>query len=277
MISISSSKRSEPLKKKSRQSGRSLTDTVGYTISYLDSLLERYGHFYPRQTEISEFTEVSARNIAIANLVVGYHRDSGFLGHTIKAEDEKNDLSVACSEYDKLLLIFNTGLYKIIPVSEKLFVGSDLAWLGKVDKDLIFNIIYRDGAENFAYAKRFNCPKFILEKEYRLFDEHPRSRILLLLVGEDKFARISLMPSGRAKTNAIEINFNEHLIKGPAAKGKRVSNRVVRKVVESTGKTWTPQKQNLVLPGLEPIVTEEDHSQDEDLRTDEIGEDQNKE
>jgi topoisomerase-4 subunit A len=253
---------------------KNLKDTVGFTISYLDSLLERYGHFYPRRTEIGEFTEVCARNVAIANLVVGYHRDSGFLGYTIKAEDEKNDLSVSCSEYDKLLLIFTSGLYKIIPVSEKLFVGSDLVWLGKVDKDLIFNMIYRDGAENFAYAKRFNCPKFILEKEYRLFDEHPRSRILLLLIGEDKFARVSLMPSGRAKTNVIEIAFNEHLIKGPAAKGKRVSNRVVRKVVESAGRAWVSEKQNLVLPGLEPMVKAEKPSLGDDHQSGEGGEDQ---
>ena len=240
---------------------KSLTDTVGFTISYLDSLLERYGKFYSRQTEITEFTEVSARNIAVANLTVGYHRDSGFLGHTIKAEDEKNDLSVACSEYDKLLLIFAGGIYKTIPVSEKLFVGHELVWLGKVDKDLVFNLIYRDGAENFVYAKRFSMPKFILEKEYRLFDEHPRSKILLLMIGENKFARISLMPSSRAKTNVMEISFNDHLIKGSAAKGKRVSNRVVRKVVESAGKTLIVEKQNLVLPGLEPPV--DDHTEDE--------------
>jgi topoisomerase IV subunit A len=245
---------------------KNLKDTVGFTISYLDSLLERYGHFYPRQTEIGEFTEVSARNIAVANLVVGYHRESGFLGHAIKAEDEKNDISVSCSEYDKLLLIFTSGLYKIIPVSEKLFIGSDLAWLGKIDKDLIFNIIYRDGGENLAYAKRFNCPKFILEKEYRLFDEHPRSRILLLLVGEDKFARVSLMPSGRAKSNVIEINFNDHLIKGATAKGRRVSNRVVRKVIESVGKVSAPEKHNLVLPGLESLAKEAYNSSDTDLQ-----------
>ena len=249
---------------------KNLQDTVGFTISFLDSLLERYGKFFPRQTEISEFTEVSARNIAIANLIVGYHRESGFLGHAIKAEDEKNDLSVPCSEYDKLLLIFTNGLYKIIPVSEKLFIGHELAWLGKVDKDLAFNMIYRDGAENFAYAKRFNMPKFILEKEYRLFDEHARSRILLLLTGEDRFARISLTPSSRAKANSMEVNFSEYLIKGPAAKGKRVSNRIVRKVVETVGKAPVMEKHNLVLPGLKvpeqelPDDNQDDGDQGED-------------
>jgi topoisomerase-4 subunit A len=229
---------------------KNLKDTVGFTIRFLDGLLERYGKFYPRQTEIAEFSEVSARKIAIADLTVGYHRESGFLGHAIKAEDEKNDLAEPCSEYDKLLLIFASGLYKIIPVSDKIFVGHELVWLGRVDKDLIFNLIYRDGAENLVYAKRFNMPKFILEKEYRLFDEHARSRIMLLLTGEDKYARISLMPSSRAKTNSVEVNFSDYLIKGPGAKGKRVSNRIVRKVAETAGKVPAVEKHNLVLPGM---------------------------
>ncbi len=232
-----------------------LKNTVGYTIEYIDSLLERYGHSFPRQTEITEFTEVEARKVALANLTVGYNRALGFFGTAVKGDDEKNELS--CSEYDRLLLIFTNGSYKIIPVPEKIFVGHDLAWLGRVSRKLIFNLIYRDGKDGHVYAKRFNMPKFILEKEYRLFDEHQRSRIMLLLEGEEKYARISLMPSHRARTNVIEISFDDFLIKGPAAKGKRVSNRVVRKVVESTGRSIIQEKQNLVLPGLVPEANPE--------------------
>jgi topoisomerase-4 subunit A len=129
--------------------------------------------------------------------------------------------------------------------------------MGKVERKLVFSLIYRDGKDGHVYAKRFNMPKFILEKEYRLFDEHQRSRIMLLLVGEDKFARISLMPSSRAKTNALEISFNDYLIKGPSARGKRISNRPVRRVVESTGRSIIQEKQNLVLPGLASKSEEE--------------------
>jgi topoisomerase-4 subunit A len=246
-----------------------LKNTVGFTITYIDSLLKRYGHLHPRHTEITEFTEVIARKIAIANLHIGYNRASGFLGSSIKFEDEKNDLSEACSEYDRLLLIFSSGMYKIIPVSEKLFVGHELAWLGKVNRNLVFNMIYRDGRDGHVYAKRFKMPKFILEKEYRLFDEHPRSRIMLLLDGDDKYARIGLMPSSRAKTNVIEISFGDYLIKGPAAKGKRVSNRVVRRVAESTGRSIIQEKQNLPLPGLQKLEVQ---SRSEDDTTTESSE-----
>ena len=59
------------------------------------------------------------------------------------------------------------------------------------------------------------------------------------------------MPSPRAKSNIVEIDFNAYLIKGATAKGKRVSNRVVRRVVEADGLEQPTQPiKNLPLPGL---------------------------
>ncbi len=229
----------------------SLKDTIGFTVSYIDRLLEKYGRDQQRQTEITQFTEVSIRKVALNNLNVIYNRSNGFLGYSLKMEDDKGDMTVACSEYDKLLLIFSNGMYKVIPVVDKLFVGHELEWFGTVEKDQCFNIVYRDGLENMSYVKRFTTPKFILEKEYFLFPQHKRSRILLLLLGRDKYARVSLIPSPRAKSNIVEIDFEEILIKGANAKGKRVSNRVVRRVVEAAGLEFKEEKvRNLTLPGL---------------------------
>jgi topoisomerase IV subunit A len=233
---------------------KSLKDMVGFTISFLDKLLEKYGDSYPRLTEITSFSEVSFRKVALSNLHVLYNRKSGFMGTQIKEdENPKEDMEVTCSEYDRLLLIFTNGLYKVIPVTEKLYVGHDLEWFGIIKKNCIFNMIYRDGAENFAYVKRFKTPSFILEKEYRLFAEHKRSKILLLTFGENNFAKINLMPSTRARINSLEISFDDYLIKNASAKGKRVSNRVVRRVSRSTGVNVEPVKQNLPLPGFERI------------------------
>jgi len=232
---------------------KSLKDMVGYTISYLDDLLEKYGANYPRQTEITEFKEVSVRKVALSNLVVGYNRETGFLGHQIKAEDDNNgDFAIPCSEYDRIFLLYESGAYKVIPVSEKIFIGHELLWVGKVSKDLVFNLIYREGSENLVYVKRFKMPSFIMEKEYRVFPENKRSKILLLSFGEGKFARANLVPSARARTNSVTIDFDEYLLKGAAAKGKRLSNRVVRRVYETTArvKTVEEDKQNLTLPGI---------------------------
>ena len=111
-------------------------------------------------------------------------------------------------------------------------------------------MVYREGRENLCYVKRFKTPKFIMDKEYSLFENHKRSKIMFLLLGEEKSCRASLVPSSRARTNVVEISFEDYLIKGPAAKGKRVSPRVVRRVVDTTGKKPKEKKVNLNLPGM---------------------------
>lgn len=253
----------------------SLKDMVAFSLSFLDNLLAKYGQSRPRRTEITSFAEVSFRKAALSNLNVLYNRKSGFMGYQIKEEeDPKEDLTVTCSEYDRLFLIYSSGLYKIIPVTEKLYVGNDLEWFGVVEKETLFNIIYRDGVENFGYVKRFKTPSFILEKEYRLFPEHKRSRILLLTFGDNNFAKINLMPSSRARTNNLEIAFDDYLIKNASAKGKRVSNRVIRRVSVTNGISHEQPKHNLPLPGLDR-TPETNGMDDEPIETEDGGEPNN--
>jgi topoisomerase-4 subunit A len=207
----------------------SLKDMVVFAIGYLDKLLTKYGGHYPRRTEIKAFGEVEVRKVALSNLTVGYDRDSGFLGLQVKAGE---DSSFSCSEYDKILMIGNDGSYKVINLADKVFVGNDLAWVGKVSGGLLFNVVYRDGTENLCYIKRFKTPKYILEKEYRLFPEHKRSIILFLKTGEGVWVRTHFAPNKRAKRNFEDFDLSEFLIKGAPAKGKRVSSRIVRRIAE---------------------------------------------
>jgi topoisomerase IV subunit A len=207
----------------------SLKDMVAFTINYLDGLLTKYGHLYPRRTRLEAFQEVAVRQVALSNLVVGYDRESGFLGTQIKAEPES---SFACSEYDRILLMDRNGSYRVINVTDKLFVGHALEWFGKVEEGLLFNVIYKDGEESISYLKRFTTPKFILEKEYRLFPEHRQSQIQFLKLGHGLRVKVYLTPSKRAKTNIIELDLDSFLVKGAAAIGKRVSDRPVRRLSE---------------------------------------------
>jgi topoisomerase-4 subunit A len=211
----------------------SLKDMVAFTIGYIDKLLGKYGEQYPRRTELKTFSEVEVREVALANLTVGYDRHSGFLGSLVKAEEQD---SFTCSEYDKILMIGFDGAYRVVNVADKIFVGSDLAWVGKVSGKLLFNIVYRDGPENLSYIKRFKMPKFIMEKEYRLFPEHKASKILFLQTGEGVWVRTHFAPNKRAKHNYEDFNLDEFMIKGAPAKGKRVSARVVRRVAATTPK-----------------------------------------
>lgn len=206
-----------------------LKDMTAFTIRYLDDLLDRYGHLYPRRTELAAFDEVQARQVALSNLTVGYDRETGFLGHTVKGAPEQ---TFACSEYDKLLLVFKNGSYKVVNVPDKVFVGHEVIWVGKVEEKKVFNVLYREGTQSVCYVKRFETPKFILEKEYRLFPEHKRSEVLFLKVGAGVKVRVHYAPSKRARSNKEDVLFDDYLVKGASAIGKRLALRPLRKFEE---------------------------------------------
>jgi topoisomerase-4 subunit A len=244
-----------------KQVQTSLKDMVAYTIAYLDDLLLRYGSYYPRRTEIMTFQEVKARRVALSNLTVGYNIDTGLFGHQVKSDC---DISIACSEYDRILLITRDGGYKVINVVDKVFVGHDVIWADKVERKTVFNLIYRDGKKGHSYVKRFNMPKFILNKEYRLFPEHKSSFIQFLNTGENVRVRVTFAPLKRAKVNSQRLYMDEVLIKGASALGKRISTRVVRQISELVGKVseQKPEEQEPVAEIEKQKSAEPDHESD---------------
>jgi topoisomerase-4 subunit A len=242
---------------------KKLKDIVGFTINYLDNLLKKYGRLYPRKTVLETFTEVKARKVALSNLSVGYHRETGLLGYHVKTDC---DISIACSEYDKILLIHRDGRYKAIKTPDKVFVDHDICWVGKVTGKIIFNLLYRDGTQGLSYIKRFMTPKFIMDKEYRLFPAHKKSWVQFLQTGEGVRLRIDFIPTARSKINSQRLEFDEFLIKGAGAIGKRLSMRTVRRISELTvkvsdqpvdGETGQPQKEITPKPELQ---TEQDNA-----------------
>ncbi len=236
------------IKKSIKEVEAYLKDMVAYTINYIDGLLKKHGRFHPRRTIIETFQEVEARAVALSNLTVGYHRESGLFGHQVpKSED---DIGFPCSEYDKVLLIHKNGQYKVVNVEEKMFIGHDLLWAGKVEDKILFNMIYRDGSQNISYIKRFYTPKFILGKEYQLFPKHKNSIIQFLQTGNEIRARVNFVPAARAKTNSMRVYMDDYLVKNPTAIGKRISNRVVRRITELTGKVSEQDKEAQPIPGL---------------------------
>ncbi|MDH3349804.1 MAG: DNA topoisomerase IV subunit A, partial [Desulfobulbaceae bacterium] len=239
------------IEKEIRLIRKHLKDMIGFTVNYLQSLLEEFGDQYPRRSEIHKFDEVDAREAAYADLEICYQRQSGFLGHKVEIENEKEDRQLVCSEYDKILIIYRDGRYKVVNIPEKLFIGSDINYLEVIKKDVIFNIIYKNGIDGYIYAKRFVTPKYIINREYRLIPEHKNSSIQLLKTGKGVMVRLGLAPSARARYNSLDISLDDYLIKGAAAKGKRLTNRTVRRISDITGKK--PKEDSIAtnLPGFQ--------------------------
>ncbi len=71
----------------------------------------------PRRTEVTTFSEVVAKAVALWNSTRGYAPKRVFLGYQVKFEPEN---AFACSEYDKFILIFRGGRDKVINGINKL-------------------------------------------------------------------------------------------------------------------------------------------------------------
>ena len=248
------------IKSSIKDTEKKLKDIVGFTISYLDNLLKKYGSQYTRKTVLETFTEVKARKVALSNLTVGYHRETGLLGYHVKTDC---DISIPCSEYDKILLIHRDGRYKAIKVPDKVFVDHDICWVDKVTGKIVFNLLYREGTQGLSFVKRFMTPKFIMDKEYRLFPAHKKSWVQFLQTGEGVRLRIDFIPTKRSKVNSQRLEFDEFLIKGAGAIGKRLSTRTVRRITELTVKA-PGQTEESVTVAKDTEITQESELQAEE-------------
>ena len=80
-----------------------------------------------------------------------------------------------CSSYDRILLVWDDGRYRVVHPPETLFVDSNLVYSAKIDRDRVMTIVYEELGN--AYLKRFRFGGTILNKEYRCAGK--ASKILL--------------------------------------------------------------------------------------------------
>ena len=60
---------------------------------------------------------------------------------------------------------------------------------------MVFTVVYYDGEQKYHYIKRFQAEA--TEKPARYFDEHPKSRFVLL--SENDFPRLEIKFGGKHK------------------------------------------------------------------------------
>ncbi len=80
-------------------------------------------------TKSSRYDEVDAREVAFKSFKVAYDREAGYIGYKVSGEEFKCD----CTKFDKLLLVFRDGHYKVTELPEKMFIGPDLVYAAVPD------------------------------------------------------------------------------------------------------------------------------------------------
>ena len=131
-----------------------LDNIVDYTINWFTMLKEKYGKNYPRMTEVRNFDTIEATKVVEANEKLYINRAEGFMGMSLK----KDEYVCNCSDIDDIILFYRNGTYKIVKVSDKMFVGKDVLYVNvfkRNDTRTIYDVIYRDGKVGYNYIKRF--------------------------------------------------------------------------------------------------------------------------
>lgn len=211
---------------------RKLAHLTDYTIDWYSRLKEKYGQNFPRRTEIRSFDTIVATKVAEANEKLYINREEGFIGTGLK----KDEYICNCSDIDDVIIFYKDGKYKIVRISDKLFVGKNILYVNifkKNDKRTIYNVIYRDGKEGFHYIKRFNITSVIRDREYDITQGNPGSKIVYFTAnpnGEAEVIKVTLRPNPRIKKLVFEKDFSTINIKGKQSMGNLLTKYEVHKI-----------------------------------------------
>lgn len=209
-----------------------LANIIEYTIDWFRMLKEKYGKNYPRMTEVRSFDTIEATKVVEANEKLYINRAEGFIGTGLK----KDEYICNCSDIDDVIIFYRSGIYKVVKVSEKMFVGKDILYLNvfkRNDNRTIYNVIYRDGKAGFNYIKRFAVTGVTRDKEYDISQGTDGSRVLYFSAnpnGEAETVKVILKPKPRQKLLVFEKDFSSIAIKGRASMGNILTKADVHKI-----------------------------------------------
>ena len=211
---------------------RDLANLTEVTAQWFLFLKDKYGKDHPRLTEIRNFDTIEATKVVEANHKLYINRQDGFIGTGLK----KDEFVCNCSDIDDIIIFYKDGKFKVVRVSDKLFVGKNVMWLGvfkKNDQRTIYNAVYRDGRKGYYYIKRFNVSSVTRDREYDITAGTEGSRVLYFTAnpnGEAEVIKVTLDPAPKLKRIFFDKDFSEIMIKGRAAKGNLLTKFQVHRI-----------------------------------------------
>ena len=220
----------ETVKAQLEETRKHLKNVTKYAINHLEALLEKYGPMYPRLTKSSRYDEVEAKEVAFKSFKVAYDRESGYVGFKVSGDEFKLD----CTKFDKMLLIFKDGHYKVTELQEKLFVGPDLVFCGLPERDRVFTLAYTN--REATYLKRFTFGGTIMNKEYFCIPE--KSRILFFEPDTPDQLYIRYKPVPHQKISQQTCKPEELAVKNAKARGNQISIKEVAGITSKPTRGW---------------------------------------
>jgi len=210
-----------------------LKNITAYSVSYLKSVItkikanEEYGKG-ERRTIVGAFDKVIAKEVVKRDVDLKYDSKSGYLGTNVSGAK-----IAEVSPYDRILAVRKNGMYTVMDLCEKTFVGADAWWIGAADKEelskTIFTIIYKEKDTGCPCIKRCVIEGWIIGKDYFLVSDGAE---VMHVDTREKFSfTVKYTPKPRLKLLEETFKAQDYNIRGLKAGGIRLSNKETQKVV----------------------------------------------
>ncbi len=209
-----------------------LTHLTDYTISWFESLKQKYGANHPRLTEVRNFANININAVVEANEKLYINRRDGFVGTALKHDE----YLCPCSNIDDIIIFYKDGKYKVIKVADKVFVGTNvlhIAVFRKQDERTIYNVVYRDGKSGSYYMKRFAATGLVRDKEYDLTQGTVGSKVIYFTAnpnGEAEVIRVQLKPVLHLKKIEVLKDLSELAVRGRSSRGNLLTKYEIQKI-----------------------------------------------
>jgi topoisomerase-4 subunit A len=209
-----------------------LKNITAYSVSYLKGIItkikanEEIGRG-ARKTLVGEFDKVIAKEVVKRDVELRYDNKSGYLGTNVSGAK-----IAEVSPYDRILAIRKNGMYTVMDLSEKTFIGAEAWFIGAADKDIlsktIFTIIYKEKDTGYPCIKRCVIEGWIMNKDYFLV---PDGAEILHIDIKPKFTfTVNYKPKPRLKVLSENFKAQDYNVRGLKAGGIRLSAKEAEKV-----------------------------------------------
>ncbi|HEY9542337.1 DNA gyrase/topoisomerase IV subunit A [Prevotella sp.] len=211
-----------------------LAHMTDVTIHWFEFIKNKYGKDHPRRTEIRSFDTIEATKVVEANEKLYINRSEGFIGTGLK----KDEFVCNCSDIDDIIIFYKNGIFKVVKVADKIFVGKNIIHVQvfkRNDRRTIYNAVYRDGKQGFYYIKRFNVPSITRDREYDLTKGTPGSKVIYFTAnpnGEAEVIKVTLENDPLKKRQSIfmDRDFSTVNIKNRSAQGVILTKRPIHRI-----------------------------------------------
>jgi len=209
-----------------------LKNITAYSVSYLKGIItkikanEEIGRG-ARKTVVGEFDKVIAKEVVKRDVELKYDSKSGYLGTNVSGAK-----IAEVSPFDRILAIRKNGMYTVMDLSEKAFIGQDAWYIGAADKDIlsktIFTIVYKEKDTGFPCIKRCMIEGWIINKDYFLVPDG--AEVLHLDINQKFSFTVHYKPKPRLKVLSETFKAQDYNVRGLKAGGIRLSTKEAEKV-----------------------------------------------